>query len=294
MSSGHAIKVVGVGGSGCATVERMGECGCELIAVHTDAMSLLERKVPTKVLIGRDVTKGRSTGNNIMLGEQAAIGDRDKLAGVLAGAEATFVIAGIGGGTGAGASPIVAEAAKEHGSTVVAFVNTPFTAEGKVCRSNAKAALDNLHPYCDLIVVIENDRFLKVVPDLSIRDAFTKVNHLLLEAVRGMVKLIIDSGLDNLRPLLTGYGAIGHGVGPTLAKAVESALSSPLVGGDVGTASGVLLNFTTHSKALRGLQDALDRISAEAGEASLIWTNTVDDSAEGVEVLALFSGIKSS
>ena len=145
MSTEHSIRVVGVGGSGCAAVERMRGCGgCDLIAVHTDAMSLLERKADNKVLIGRNVTKGRSTGNNILLGEEAAISDRDKLASNLAGAEVVFVIAGLGGGTGAGASPVVAEAAKGHGSTVVAFVNIPFTAEGKVCRINAVAGLENM------------------------------------------------------------------------------------------------------------------------------------------------------
>jgi cell division protein FtsZ len=289
----HVIKVVGVGGSGCATVERMlGAGGCDLIAVHTDAVSLLEHKADAKILIGLNVTKGRSTGNNIRLGEEAAIADRDKIREVLGDPEVAFVIAGLGGGTGAGASPIVAETAKTHGATVVAFVNIPFTAEGRVCKSNALTGLDNLKPYCDLIVVIQNDRFLKVVPDLSIRDAFTKVNHMVLEAVRGMVKLVMESGTENLKPLLGGYATIGHGVGPTLKKAVEAALDSPLVGADLSAAQGVLVNFTTHTKALKGVGAALNVISQGTnGSAGVIWTNTVDDSAEGVEVLVVFAGV---
>ena len=294
MAGDRIIKVVGVGGSGCATVERMMGCGgCELVAVHTDAASLLQHKGGSKVLIGLNVTKGRSTGNNIRLGEEAAISDLDKIKAAVGSPEVTFIVAGLGGGTGAGASPVVAEAAKGQGSMVVAFVNIPFTAEGKVCRSNALTGLDNMKPYCDLIVVIQNDRFLKVVPDLSIRDAFTKVNHMLLEAVRGMVKLVNESGVDNLKPLLKGYAAIGHGVGPGLRKAVEAALDSPLIGADVNSASGVLLNFTTHSKALADLQEALDSVAGKVSpSAAVVWTNTVDDSAEAVEVLALFSGVK--
>lgn len=296
MSQERTFKVVGVGGSGCAAVEKMAGCGgCELIAVHTDARSLLDNKVPNKVLIGLTVTKGRSTGNNIRLGETAALTDRDKIKAALEGAKEVFVIAGLGGGTGAGAAPVVAEAAKSMGCTVVAFVNTPFAAEGKVCKSNAAAGLAGLAPYCDLIVVIQNDRFLKTVPDLSLRDAFTKVNHMLLEAVRGMVKLTVDSGMDNLKPLLGGYATLAYGVGPTLKKAVDAALESPLIGADLREASGIMLNFTTHTAELERLQEALDDIASKTNpKASIVWTNTVDNSAEGIEVLAVFTGVKAA
>jgi cell division protein FtsZ len=288
-----SFKVVGVGGSGCAAVEKMIGCaGCELIAIHTDARSLLDRKIEHKVLIGLTITKGRSTGNNLQLGHDAAVSDLDKIKSAIDGSKLIFIIGGLGGGTGAGAAPVVAEAAKSQGATVVAFVNIPFTAEGKICRSNSQKGIEGLRPYCDLIVVIENDRFLKVVPDLSLRDAFTKVNHMLLEAVRGMAKLTVDSGQDNLKPLLKGYGTIGHGVGPTLKKAVDAALESPLIGGDIKKATAVLLNFTTHTQELEGLQEALDEISSKTGtQAAIIWTNTLEASAEGVEALAVFSGM---
>lgn len=296
MSGEHVIRVVGVGGSGCATVEKMTGCaGCDLVAVHTDAMGLLKIRAPTKVLIGKDITGGRSTGNNIRLGEDAAIADRERLSQVLQGAEATFIVAGLGGGTGAGASPVVAESAKNHGSKVIAFVNIPFTAEGSVCKGNATAGLDGLKPYCDLIVVIENDRFLKVVPDLSVRDAFTKVNMILYEAVRGFVNLIVDSGLDNLLPLLSGYATLGHGVGASIKKGVEAAIGSPLVGADTEKATGVLLNIITHAKKIEGLQPALDAVAEATSEsASVVWTHTFDDTAEAVEVLALFTGVEPS
>jgi cell division protein FtsZ len=291
-----AFKVVGVGGSGCAAVEKMaGVQGCDLIAVNTDAKSLLDRRVRHKILIGLGVTKGRSTGNNIKLGEEAAVADIDKIKAALEGAKVTFVVAGLGGGTGAGAAPIVAESAKGYGGVVVAFVNIPFTAEGKVCRGNAQAGLANLKPYCDLIVVVENDRFLKIVPDLSIGDAFTKVNHILLESVRGMIKLTVDTGVENLKPLLRGYATLGHGAGSTLKKAVAAAFDSPLVGADVREATGILINFTTHAKELEGLQEALDEATSRSGkEAAIIWTNTVDDSAEASEALVLFSDVKPS
>jgi cell division protein FtsZ len=296
MSPEKTFKVVGVGGSGCAAVERMSGCaGCDLIAVHTDARSLLANTVQNKVLIGLTITKGRSTGNNLTLGETAALTDREKIKSALEGAKEVFIIVGLGGGTGAGAAPVVAEAAKSMGAVVVAFVNTPFTAEGKVCRSNAATGLRNLQPYCDLIVVIQNDRFLKSVPDLSIRDAFTKVNHMLLEAVRGMVKLTVDSGIGNLKPLLTGHATLAHGIGPTLKKAVDAALESPLIGADLKESSGIMLNFTTHVPEPQGVQEALDDIASKTNpKAQIVWTNTVDNSAEGIEVLAVFTGVKSN
>jgi cell division protein FtsZ len=294
MSSQKDFKVVGVGGSGCAAVERMlGTDGCEPVAIHTDAKSLLDRKVPNKVLIGLTVTKGRSTGNNMKLGEQAALADLDKIKAALEGTKVTFVIAGIGGGTGAGAAPIVAQAAKSQGSQVIAFVNVPFLAEGKICRNNAMKAIEGLRPYCNLLVIIENDRFLKSVPEMSIRDAFTKVNHMLLEAVRGMVKLTSDSGIENIRSMLAGYATLGHGAGPTLKKAVDAALESPLIGGDIKEASAVMLEFTTHTKEVEGIQEALDAITQRTSpQSGIIWTNSIEDGEEAVEVLAIFSGVK--
>ena len=296
MASEESFKVVGVGGSGCAAVEKMLSCpGCQTIVVHTDAQSLLERKVQHKLLIGLSVTKGRSTGNNIRLGEEAALADMDKIKAALEGAKVTFVVAGLGGGTGAGGAPIVAEAAKTLGSTVVAFVNIPFTVEGKICRGNAKAGLENLRPYCDLTVVIENDRFLKTVPDLSVRDAFAKVNKMILDAVQGMVKLTVDSGIENLKPLLKGYATLGHGAGPTIQKAVDAAIESPLIGAELKDAAGVMLDFKTHSKEVVGLQEALDTILSKTNpQAGILWTNTVDDSAEGNEVLVIFTGVRVS
>ncbi|MBD3389195.1 MAG: hypothetical protein GF416_08880 [Candidatus Altiarchaeales archaeon] len=288
------IKVVGVGGSGCATAEKMEACsGCHLVAVHTDAMSLLKYKVHDKILVGKAVTRGRSTGNNISLGEEAALSDRDRISEVLGDCDVVFLVAGLGGGTGAGASPIVAEEAKGHGSAVIAFVNIPFTAEGKVCRSNADNGISRLRPFCNLIVVVENDRFLKLVHDLSIRDAFTTVNRIILEAVTGMVVLIEDSGLENIMPMLRGYATLGHGVGSNPRKALRAALDSPLIGADISTASGVLLNFTSHSKSVEGIQPALEELNSNISSAAgVVWTNTADDSAEAVEVLALFSGVE--
>ncbi len=293
MEEGETFKVVGVGSSGSAAVERMAGCvGCGLVAVNTDAKTLLDSKAPYKVLIGLSVTGGRSTGNDIRLGERAAVADQDKIKAALEGAKEVFIIAGIGGGTGAGAAPVVAEAAKSMGAVVVAFVNTPFGAEGKVCRANAEAGIRNLVPYCDLIVVVENDRFLKTLQDMSLRDAFTRVNRMVLEAVVGMVKLASDAGMDALKPMLKGYATIGYGVGPTAAKALEAAMDSPLAGVEVGKASGVMLHFTAGSQELSGVQEALGRASEKAAPgAAILWTSTVDDAGNAVEALAIFTGV---
>jgi len=293
MASEETFKVVGVGSSGSAAVERMvGSPGIGLIAVNTDAKTLLGSTVPFKVLIGLGVTKGRSTGNNIGLGEKAAVADQDRIKAALEGAKEVFIIAGIGGGTGAGAAPVVAEAAKSMGATVVAFVNTPFGAEGKVCRTNAEAGIRNLTPYCDLIVVVENDRFLKTLQDMSLRDAFTKVNRMVLEAVLGMVKLASDAGMDALKPMLRGYATIGYGVGPTAAKAADAAMDSPLGGVEVGKATGVMMHFTARSQEISGIQEALGKVAEKASPgATILWTGTVDDGSEAVEALAIFTGV---
>ncbi|MBU0762110.1 MAG: hypothetical protein KKD39_03730 [Candidatus Altiarchaeota archaeon] len=288
---GEEVKVVGVGGSGCAACERMSSLkGCDFIGVHTDAASLLKTRIPLKVLIGLDLTRGRSTGNNIRLGEEAAISDREKISSVLTGAKITFLIAGLGGGTGAGASPVVAEAAKSLGSTVIAFVNIPFTAEGKVCLSNAKTGLDNLRPYCDLIVLLENDRFLQIVSDVAIGDAFTKVNDILFEAVSSVLSTSLDAGPESIRPLLVGFGTLGHGLGTDYLSAVKSAMSSPLLIYDIIRAKGVLLDFRG-PKDDGDVKEALDYVFSQLPEGTpLLWGLKNRGEGDLFESMALFTG----
>jgi cell division protein FtsZ len=288
-----SFKVVGVGGSGCSTVERMRECqSCDLIGIHTDAKSLLSRRIPFKVLIGLNVTRGRSTGNDFHLGQRAASDDEEKITSAIGEPNIVFIIAGIGGGTGAGASPTVAKIAKKSGATVIAFINVPFTAEGRICRENAEKSIERLMPFCDLIILIENDRFLKTVPDLSITEAFTRVNHMLLESVQAMVKLVESAGIDNILPLLSGYAVLGYGFGPTIGKSVNAALESPLIGADIVKSKGVMISFKTNAIESDELATALDDIIGKTNNsAPLLWTNTSRGEGEGVEAILLFSGV---
>ena len=291
----HSIKVFGVGGLGCSACEKMmGYSGCDVIAVHTDASGLLQCRVFDKILLGRDLTKGRSTGNNIVLGSQAAASSLDKIEQSLHDVKITFLIAGLGGGTGAGATPTFAEVAKGLGSMVIAFVNIPFSAEGKICRQNAKSSLDNLKPFCDLIVFIENDRFLKTVPDLNIREAFSKVNNMFFEVVTGMVKLFQNSKVETIQPLMSGYATLGYGFGETVGDAVNAALDSPLIGSDITQSLGVLLIFSSNKSDLTGISGCMVELAKKTNEySSILWTNIVDENFSGVEVMILFTGVSS-
>jgi cell division protein FtsZ len=289
--AGEEIKVVGVGGSGCAACERMRNMPkCDFIGINTDAPSLLKGNIPLKVLIGLEVTKGRSTGNNISLGEEAAVSDRGKIESILEGSKLTFLISGIGGGTGAGAAPVVAEAAKSQGSLVVAFVNMPFTSEGKICMSNAKTGLDNLSPYCDLIVVLENDRFLQALQNAQIEEAFKKVNEILFDAVSAMAKISLESGLDSMKNLLSGFGSLGYGVGEDPLRATSNATQSKLLLYELKESKGAMMHIRG-PHAEEGFGEALNFASSNIGpEKPIIWSHEKKQGSELFDCILLVTG----
>src|SRR5512137_3089507 len=195
------IKVIGCGGGGSNTIDRLAECGiqgAELFAINTDAQHLLHINADRRFLIGRRTTRGLGAGSLPAIGEEAAQENIDEIRAAVEGADMVFVTCGLGGGTGTGASPIVAEAAKEAGALTISIVTLPFSAEGAIRMANAEAGLKRLREVSDTVVVVLNDRLLDVAPDLPLQAAFKVADEVLMRSVKGITELITRPGLINL------------------------------------------------------------------------------------------------
>jgi len=252
------IKVIGVGGGGSNAINRMinaGVTGVEFISTNTDAQALVLSNAKLKIQIGDKLTKGLGAGANAQIGMKAAEEDRDKIGEVLDGADMVFITAGMGGGTGTGAAPVVAEIAKTAGALTVAVVTKPFTFEGRRRQAQAEEGIKNLKSKVDTIIVIPNDRLLQVVDQhTSMIDAFKIADDILRQGVQGISDLITIPGLVNLdfadvKTIMTEAGSammgIGIGTGENRAtSAAEAAISSPLLESTIEGARGVLINIT--------------------------------------------------
>ena len=252
------IKVVGVGGGGCNAVNRMieeGLSGIEFIAVNTDAQALLLSKAPTRVRIGDKVTRGLGAGGNPEIGRKAAEESAEELYEVLKGSDMVFVTAGMGGGTGTGAVPIVAQIAKEVGALTIGVVTRPFTFEGARRQQAAEAGTSKLKEHADTLIVIPNDRLLQIVDKrASLQDAFRMADDVLRQGIQGISELITVPGLINLdfadvRTIMSEGGAalmaVGQASGEDRARvAAEMAISSQLLDVTIDGARGILFNVT--------------------------------------------------
>jgi len=252
------IKVVGVGGGGCNAVERMikeGLQGVEFVAVNTDAQALLLSSATTRVRIGEKLTRGLGSGGNPEQGRKAAEESQDDLYQVLKGADMVFVTGGMGGGTGTGASPIVAQIAKESGALTIGVVTRPFTFEGSRRIQSAETGIAKLKEHADTLIVIPNDRLLQIVDKRSnLQDAFRVADDVLRQGVQGISELITVPGLINLdfadvRTIMSEGGAalmaVGNGTGEDRARqAAEQAISSQLLDITIDGARGILFNVT--------------------------------------------------
>ncbi len=252
------IKVIGVGGSGSNTVTRMMRCGIEgveLIAVNTDLQDLNKTKAHRKIRIGRETTKGLGTGMAPRIGEMAAREDAEAIREVLQNTDLVFIACGLGGGTGTGAAPVIAEISKEMGILTVAVVTTPFSFEGKERISVAKKGLNKLKERVDTLIAISNDRLLLVIDsETSVDSAFRVCDEILKQAVCGISDLITLPGIINIdfadvKAILVGSGSaifgIGKASGEERAKeAVLAALTSPLVDVSCSKAKRVLFNVS--------------------------------------------------
>lgn len=253
------IKVIGVGGGGGNAVEHMVREsieGVEFITVNTDAQALRKTAVRTVIQIGSDVTKGLGAGANPQVGRESAMEDRDAIKAELEGADMVFIAAGMGGGTGTGAAPVIAEVAKELGILTVAVVTKPFSFEGKKRMAFAEQGIEELSKHVDSLITIPNEKLLKVLGrGISLLDAFAKANDVLKNAVQGIAELITRPGLINVdfadvRTVMSemGHAMMGSGLSSgddRAEEAAEMAISSPLLEDiDLAGARGVLVNIT--------------------------------------------------
>lgn len=252
------IKVVGVGGGGCNAVERMiqdGMKGAEFIAINTDGQVLQQYHAETRIRIGDKTTLGQGAGGNPEIGRKAAEESQDELYEALRGADMVFVTAGLGGGTGTGAAPIVAQIAKELGALTIGVVTKPFTFEGAKRAQAAEAGIEKLKEKADTLIVIPNDRLLQIVDKrASLQEAFRTADDVLRQGVQGISELITTSGLVNLdfadvRTVMAEGGAalmaVGKASGEDKARvAAEAAISSKLLDITIDGARGILLNIT--------------------------------------------------
>lgn len=286
------IKVVGVGGCGSNAVDHMiqnGMQGVEFISMNTDAQALKSNKAPTVLQLGAGLTKGLGAGANPEIGREAALEDRDRIAELIQGADMLFITAGMGGGTGTGAAPVVAQVAKEMGILTVAVVSKPFAFEGKRLVA-AKAGMEALSQHVDSLIVIPNDKLMMVLGnDISMLDAFKAANDVLYGAVAGIAEVINCPGLVNVdfadvRTVMSEMGMAMMGsamaMGVDRARvAAERAVSSPLLE-DISLtgARGILVNITASSSLkMREVHEVMNTIKDLTAEDATIIVGTVID-----------------
>jgi len=304
------IKVMGVGGAGNNTISRMmqvGIVGAEVVAVNTDAQDLLYTDSDDKVLIGRDLTKGLGAGADPNVGMESARESREDIKESLEGGDMVFITCGLGGGTGTGASPVIADIAKKMGLLTVGIVTLPFSMEGRMRMENAKRGLDELQKVVDTLIVIPNDKLLEIVPDVSIVTAFKICDEILVNAVKGITELVTKPGLVNLdfadiKAVMStgGLAMIGLGESDTenrAVEAVEKALNNPLLDVDIEGATGALVNVSGGTDVtIRECQEIVEAVSTKLSEdAKIIWgAQIAKELGDMVRALLIVTGVKSS
>ncbi len=302
------IKVIGVGGGGSNAINRMIESGLkgvEFIAVNTDAQALLHSMAPKRMQIGEKLTRGLGAGARPEIGEKAAEENRDELLEALQGADMVFITAGMGGGTGTGAAPIVAECAREVGALTVGVVTKPFTFEGRKRLQKADGGIANLKQHVDTIITIPNDRLLQVVDKKTpIMEAFRIADDVLRQGVKGISDLIAVPGLINLdfadvQSIMSNAGSalmgIGEGSGENAAViAAKAAIESPLLETSIDGARGVLLNITGAADKLSMFEvnEAMVTVQEAASvDANIIFGAALDDTlGDTVRVTVIATG----
>lgn len=302
------IKVIGVGGGGGNAVNTMLASGMnkvDFIVANTDAQALRYSKAPVKVQLGGQLTKGLGAGANPNVGRDAALEDKDKLAEMLKGADMIFIAAGMGGGTGTGAAPVIAEVAREVGALTVGIVTKPFSREGKQRMTKADEGVKALKQHVDSLIIIPNDRLISIAPrSLGILDAFKPADDVLRQAVQGISDLITTSGFINVdfadvKAIMSERGMAMMGIGIASGdnranEAAIKAISSPLLEDiDVSGARGVLVNITGSSSMSMDDFDAVNKTIHEKvhEDANIIIGVVIDESLEDtIKVTAIVTG----
>jgi len=304
-----SITVVGCGGAGSNTVTRMSREGIEgatLVAANTDAQHLAEQaRADSKLLLGRRRAGGRGAGADPDVGEDAAEETIEDVIDAVRDEDMVFVTAGLGGGTGTGAAPVIAEAARDAGALTVAVVTMPFAAEGAERRANADSGLEALRSVTDTVIVVPNDRLLDVASDMPLREAFEIADRVLERGVTGMTELVTKPGLVNVdfadvRTIMEDGGVAMIGLGESRMgngdHSIWSALRSPLLDVEFEGANAALINVVggpamTIEQAEGIVEEIHDRISADA---RIIWGASVDPALEGtIETMVVVTGVES-
>jgi cell division protein FtsZ len=310
--NGAKIKVIGVGGGGCNAVNTMirsGLTGVEYIVANTDSQALAASMAGIKIQLGGNVTKGLGAGANPEVGRKAAIEDYEKLSEVIDGADMVFVTAGMGGGTGTGAAPVIAKLARELGALTVGVVTKPFAFEGKKRSRQAEEGIRSLEDSVDSLICIPNQRLLQLAGEnLSLVDTFKAADEVLLNAVQGISDLINNTGLINadfadVSTVMTNKGlslmGTGTASGPERAlKAARQAISSPLLEDvSIDGATGIIINITgNHSLTTHETNQAVTLIMEAADEeAEIIFGTVIDDNmGENVKVTVIATGLQTA
>ncbi len=304
-----AIKVVGCGGAGNNTINRIAEVGiqgAETIAINTDAQDLLYTTTDKKILIGKEVTRGLGAGSDPKLGEEAARENEHDIKTALQGSDMVFITCGLGGGTGTGSAPVVAEIAKKMGCLTVGVVTMPFTMEGNRRYENAVVGLERLEQSVDTLIVIPNDKLLELAPDLPLHTAFKVADEILTSAVKGIAELVTRPGLVNLdfadiRAVMSSAGVALIGVGESdsenrAAEAVEKAINNPLLDVDITGANGALINVSGNKDmTLNEARQVVEAVSKRLSEnAKIIWGAQIyEDMDRTLRVMLIVTGVRS-
>ncbi|KHF40771.1 cell division protein FtsZ [Halalkalibacter okhensis] len=299
------IKVIGVGGGGSNAVNRMienGLQGVEFIAVNTDAQALHLSKAEAKLQLGGKLTRGLGAGANPDIGKKAAEESREQLEEVLQGADMVFITAGMGGGTGTGAAPVIAEVAKELGALTVGVVTRPFTFEGRKRSTHAASGIQALKEKVDTLIVIPNDRLLEIVDkNTPMLEAFREADNVLRQGVQGISDLIAVPGLINLdfadvKTIMSEKGSALMGIGIATgenraSEAAKKAISSPLLETSVDGAQGVLMNITGGSNlSLYEVHEAAEIVSAASDqEVNMIFGSVINENLKDEIVVTVIA-----
>jgi len=304
-----SIRVVGVGGSGCNSVERMINAklrGVEFVVVNTDAQALVNNTAPVKIQIGKETTRGLGAGANVEIGRKSVEENKEEIYEALKGSDMVFVAYGAGGGTGTGAGPVVASISKELGALTVGIVTKPFSFEGIRRKKVAEQGVEDLRDKVDTLIVIPNDRLLQVIDKkTSLSDAFGVVDDILRQGVQGISDLITVHGIINVdfadvKTIMADAGSalmgIGRGSGDNRAvESARAAIDSPLLELSIDGAKGILFNITGGPDLSMYEIDEAAKIITEAADpdANIIFGSIIDESMSGeVKITVIATGFE--
>ena len=302
------ITVVGCGGAGNNTINRLtseGIEGAKTVAINTDAQQLLKTRADKKILIGRNLTRGLGAGGNPKVGEESAKENAEDIKNELQGADMVFITCGLGGGTGTGSAPVVAEISKKLGALTVAIVTLPFSMEGQIRMQNALEGLNKLKNVADTIVIIPNDKLLEIVPNIPLKTAFKVADEVLINSVRGLVELITKDGLINVdfadvKAVMNNGGMAMIGIGESdsekrAKEAVMNALNCPLLDVEIDGAKGALIHVIgPEDLTLEEAKEVVGTVSERLDpKATIIWGATINENLENtIQVLLVVTGVK--